>query len=61
MAGVTWQLGRDAIIDLPSLILFIAALVIVVRFKPNSAWIVLAGAGAGLGLSTRNSNCRRHG
>jgi chromate transporter len=51
MAGVTWQLGRDAIIDLPSLILFIAALVIVVRFKPNSAWIVLAGAGAGLGLS----------
>jgi chromate transporter len=51
MAGVTWQLGREAIVDLPTTLLFVTALVILVWFRPNSAWIVLAGAGAGLGLS----------
>jgi chromate transporter len=51
MAGVTWQLGRDAIVDVPTAILFLVALGLLLRFRLNSAWIVLAGAGAGLALS----------
>jgi chromate transporter len=51
MAGVTWQLARDAVVDVPTALLFAAAMVALIWFKPNSAWIVLAGAGAGLGLS----------
>jgi chromate transporter len=51
MAGVTWQLGREAIIDAPTALLFLVALGVLLRFRLNSAWIVLAGAGAGLVLS----------
>jgi chromate transporter len=51
MAGVTWQLGGDAIVDVPTAVLFTVALGALLRFGLNSAWIVLAGAGAGLVLS----------
>ncbi|HZY66176.1 MAG TPA: chromate efflux transporter [Rubrobacteraceae bacterium] len=47
MAGVTWQLGRDAIVDLFSAILALAALGLLVRFKVNAAWLVLAGGALG--------------
>jgi chromate transporter len=43
MAGVTWQLGRAAVIDGFTTILVALALVLVFRFKINSAWLVLAG------------------
>jgi chromate transporter len=43
MAGVTWQLGRAAVIDGFTIILATLALVLVFRFKINSAWLVLAG------------------
>jgi chromate transporter len=43
MAGVTWQLGRAAVIDGFTIILVALALVLVFRFKINSAWLVLAG------------------
>ncbi|MFN8488852.1 MAG: chromate efflux transporter [Caldilineaceae bacterium] len=48
MAGVTLQLGRAAIIDLPTLLLAIAAALILFRFKVNSAWLVAAGGVIGL-------------
>jgi chromate transporter len=51
MAGVTWQLAGDAIVDVPTAVLFLVALAVLLRFRLNSAWIVLAGAGAGLALS----------
>lgn len=51
MAAVTWHLGRSALADLPSLVLFAAAAVLLVRFRVNSAWLVLAGALAGWAMS----------
>lgn len=47
MAGVTWQLGRDAIVDPFSAILALAALGLLVRFKVNAAWLVLGGGALG--------------
>jgi chromate transporter len=48
MAGVTWLLGRDAIIDPLTATLAIAAAVLLIRFRVNSSWLVLAGAIVGL-------------
>ncbi len=48
MAGVTWQLGRAAIIDIPTAILALVAGVLLFRFHINSAWLVLAGGIVGL-------------
>jgi chromate transporter len=50
MAGVTWQLARAAIVDVPTAVLAAAAAAVLFRFRPNSAWIVLAGALLGLAL-----------
>jgi chromate transporter len=44
MAGVTYQLGRRAIVDIPTALLAVGAAAALVRFRVNSAWIVLAGA-----------------
>ncbi len=48
MAGVLVQLGRAAIVDWLTALLAIAALVVLLRFKLNSAWLVLAGGVVGL-------------
>jgi chromate transporter len=50
MAGVTWQLGRAAIIDIPTAILAVVAAVLLFRFQINSAWLVLAGGIIGLAI-----------
>jgi chromate transporter len=47
MAAVTWHLGRAALCDAPSLILFAVAAVLLLRYRINSAWLVLAGALSG--------------
>ena len=44
MAGVTWQLGRAALIDGFAMAVAVLALALVLRFKINSAWLVLGGA-----------------
>jgi chromate transporter len=44
MAVVTWRLGRDAVIDLPTALLAIASAVLLIRFRLNSLWLVLGGA-----------------
>ena len=48
MAAVTWLLGRDAIVDPLTGIVAIAAAVLLIRFRVNSTWLVLAGAIVGL-------------
>jgi chromate transporter len=48
MAGVTWQLGRAAIIDVPTALLAVVAAVLLFRFQINSAWLVLGGGLVGL-------------
>jgi chromate transporter len=48
MAGVTIELGHAVLIDWFTLVLAVAAFVILRRYQPNSAWIVLSGAVAGV-------------
>jgi chromate transporter len=48
MAGVTWQLGREAITDVPTALLALGAAAVLFRLKVNSGWVVLAGALLGL-------------
>jgi chromate transporter len=51
MAVVCLELGRAAIVDLATAILAVASAVVLLRFKPNSAWLVLAGGAAGAAIS----------
>lgn len=48
MAGVTYSLGRAALIDWVTIIVAILSAIAVFRFKINSAWLVLAGGLVGL-------------
>jgi chromate transporter len=47
MVEVTWQLGRAAIIDLPTLALAIVSAVLLLRFRLNSAWLIALGGAVG--------------
>ena len=47
MAVVTLQLVRAAVIDVPSALLAVASLVLLVRWKLNTTWLILGGALAG--------------
>lgn len=48
MAVVSWQLGRASINDLVTSLLAMASLVALLRWRVNSAWLVLFGAVVGL-------------
>jgi chromate transporter len=48
MAAVTWQLGKAAIVDGLTIVLAVLAAALVFSSKINSAWLVLAGAIAGV-------------
>jgi chromate transporter len=48
MAGVTWQLGRTAIVDAWTVAIALVVLVLVWRTRLNTAWYVAGGAVAGL-------------
>ncbi len=47
MAVVTVQLGRAALVDLPTAVLGAFSALLLVKFKLNSTWLVLGGAAAG--------------
>ncbi|HEY5374951.1 MAG TPA: chromate efflux transporter [Polyangiaceae bacterium] len=47
MAVVTAQLGRTAMVDLPTCALAVVAALLLIRFNLNSTWLVLGGAAAG--------------
>jgi chromate transporter len=49
MAVVTWQLGRAALVDLPTVAIAAGAMVLLWR-RAGSVWLVLAGAALGLAL-----------
>lgn len=51
MAGVSWQLARSALVDVPTVLLAAAALLLLLTSRLNSAWLVAAGAV--LGVLTR--------
>jgi chromate transporter len=48
MAAVLWQLSVASIVDVLTVILLLAAAFLLIRFKINSAWLVLAGGLVGL-------------
>jgi len=48
MAGVLFQIGQHALIDLFTWLLALISLSLLLRFKFNSAWLILAGAAFGL-------------
>ena len=48
MTVVTWQLGRAAIVDPLTIVLAAVSGALLWRYRPNSAWLVLGGALAGL-------------
>ena len=51
MAVVSWQLGRAALVDIPTTAIALASGVLLLRFRVNSAWLVLGGALAGFAIS----------
>ncbi len=48
MAGVLFQIGQHALIDIFTWLLALISLALLIRFKFNSAWLILAGAAFGL-------------
>jgi chromate transporter len=56
MAVVTWQLGRAAIFDVTTALLAVASAVLLVRYRVNSAWLLLGGAAIGLALQMSASH-----
>ena len=52
MAVVTWQLGRAALVDWVSVALALVSAFLLLRYRVNSAWLVLAGGLAGVLLET---------
>ena len=50
MAAVTLQLAKAAVVDVPTGLIAALALGLLLRFKWNSAWFVLAGALSGLAV-----------
>jgi chromate transporter len=48
MAVVTGQLAHAAVVDIPTLALALLSALALLRYRLNSAWLVLAGAAAGL-------------
>src|ERR1700691_599736 len=48
MAAVTWELGRASLVDTLTVLLAVASSIALLRFRVNSAWLVLLGATIGL-------------
>jgi chromate transporter len=44
MGVVAWQLGRSALVDIPTIAIALLSLVLLLSFKINSAWLILAAA-----------------
>ena len=50
MAGVTWQLGQRVVVDPFAALIGVAALVLLIRFRVSSVWLVIGGGAAGLAV-----------
>jgi chromate transporter len=47
MIAVTWALGRAAIMDATTVMLALGSAIALIRFRVNSAWVIMAGGLAG--------------
>jgi len=48
MAAVSWQLGRASLVDTITVLVAVASLIALLRFRVNSVWLILLGATIGL-------------
>jgi len=48
MAAVTWQLGLVSLIDPITILVALAALILMFRFRLNTTWLILGGSAVGL-------------
>ncbi len=48
MAYVGWQFARAALVNAPAVALALVSVLLLIRYKTNSAWLVLGGALAGI-------------
>jgi chromate transporter len=48
MGAVTWELGRASLVGAVTVLLLVASLIALLRFRANSGWLVLIGAIVGL-------------
>ena len=48
MAAVTWQIGHASLVDPLSVVIGVVALVLLLRFRVNSTWLIACGAALGL-------------
>lgn len=53
MAVVAWQLGRAAVVDWLTALIFVAGMVILFRFRLNSAWLIGGAALIGFAVKVR--------
>lgn len=51
IAFVTWELARAALVDIPTIVIAVVSAILLLRFAINSAWLIAAGAVAGLVLA----------
>jgi chromate transporter len=51
MIVVTWQLGRAAIVDLPTIVIAALSAFLLIGCRVNSVWLILAGGIAGAALT----------
>jgi chromate transporter len=51
MAAVTLRLGVAALVDAPTIAIAAVSAVVLIRYRPNSAWLVLAGGVIGAALA----------
>jgi chromate transporter len=49
MFTVTWYLGRSALTDPLTILLSVGSLLLLIRYRPNSVWLILGGAALGMG------------
>ena len=45
---VTWELGRSAIMDIPTAVIAIASAVLLLALRLNTTWLIIGGAAVGL-------------
>jgi chromate transporter len=48
IAAAAWGLGREALVDAPTVVIAVVSGLLLFRFRINSAWLILAGALVGL-------------
>jgi len=51
MASVTWFLARAAVVDLTTMALAVSSALVLIRYRVNSAWLVIGGGLIGLAMT----------